>query len=104
MIFVEWAKAGCCKVKLTFIGCSSSNRSAFYLYRATTAGLSSTPWYAHMQAFKDVWLMYDKVRTLLFGCVNLSTNQTIDQSLHVFIHITFFIIYGNIFKSMVRLP
>ena len=36
-------------VKQTFIGHSGSNRSAFYLYRTTSAGLSSTLYYAHVQ-------------------------------------------------------
>ena len=31
------------KFKLTFIGCSTSKCSAFYLYRAASAGLSNNP-------------------------------------------------------------
>ena len=31
-------------MQLTFIGHSGPNPSAFYLYRATSASLSSTPW------------------------------------------------------------
>ena len=36
-----------CKVKLIFIGHSGSNYSAFYLYMATSVGLSATLSYAH---------------------------------------------------------
>ena len=35
-----------------FIGCSRSNHSAFYLYRATKAGLTSTPYYSHARVSK----------------------------------------------------
>ena len=39
-------------VQLSFIGHSGSNCSAFYLYRATIAGLCSTPYYSQQQALK----------------------------------------------------
>ena len=43
-----------CKVNLTFIGRSGFNHSAFYLFRATKADLSSTPHahHAHAKALK----------------------------------------------------
>ena len=40
---VRRAKRPMIIVKLTFIGCSGSNRSAFYLYRETGADLSNNP-------------------------------------------------------------
>ena len=43
-----------------FIGCSRSNHSAFYLYRATKAGLTSTPYYAHARVSKGM-VRYGKV-------------------------------------------
>ena len=51
-------------ITLTFIGRSHSNHSAFYLYRATSAGLSSTPLLCTCISIKGVWLMYGIVRTL----------------------------------------
>ena len=42
------------KVLVSFVGRSGSSFSAFYLYRTTNAGLSSTPNYAHTQASKDL--------------------------------------------------
>ena len=40
-------------IKLTFIGRSGSNSSTFYLYRATSADLSSTPSFImHMRKCK----------------------------------------------------
>ena len=39
-------------VKQMFIGYSGSNRSVFYLYRATSAGFSSIPCYAHVCLIK----------------------------------------------------
>ena len=42
------------KVKLTFIGPSGTNRSAFYLYMATSVGLSATLSYVHTQVYKGV--------------------------------------------------
>ena len=64
------------KVLLTFIGRSGSNLSVFYLYRATNMGLSSTPYYVHVQLSKGVWLKYNKVRTPHLGV-----------PLQIFIHI-----------------
>ena len=55
-----------------FIGCSGTNRSAFYLYMATSAGLSATLSYAQAQAWKRCGLYtamsvpYSKVWK--FGC------------------------------------
>ena len=51
---VRTAKCMVVKVKLTFIGHSGSNCYAFYLYRATDAGLSNTPFFAHLQELKGV--------------------------------------------------
>ena len=52
------------KVKLTFIGLSGSNDSAFYLYTTTSAGLSATPLLFTCVSIREAWLMYGNVRTL----------------------------------------
>ena len=55
-----------------FIGCSGSNRSAFYLYKATSAGLSATLSYVHaFISIKEVWFMCGNVLTLQY--VSFST-------------------------------
>ena len=46
------------KVELTFIGHSGSNCYAFYLYRATEACLSNTPFYAEVQELKGVAIVW----------------------------------------------
>ena len=40
---VKMAKCTIVKVELMFISCSGSNCSVFYLYRATSVGLSNNP-------------------------------------------------------------
>ena len=52
------------KFKLLFIDCSGSYHSAFYLCRATSAGLSSNPLLHACISMKGVRLMYCKVHTL----------------------------------------
>ena len=51
-------------IKLTFIGCSGSNYSAFYLYTATSVGFISCPLLCTCTGIREMWLMYGKVRTL----------------------------------------
>ena len=78
------------QVKLTFIGCSGPNCSAFYLYMATRVGLSATLSYAHVQAW-EVWLMCGNVRTLHYVSVfdflkvNVCTSITGSSSLDAII-------------------
>ena len=54
------------KVKLTFILCFSSNSNVFYLYRATSAACSSTPYTCTCTTVKGVWLLYHYPAMLLF--------------------------------------
>ena len=46
--------------KLTFIGHSWSNHSAFYLYTATSAGFISYPLSCACAGIREVWLMYGR--------------------------------------------
>ena len=50
-------------VKLTFIDHSGTNRSVFYLYTATSVGLSILSC-AICASIREVWFMYGKVCTL----------------------------------------
>ena len=59
-----------------FFGYSGSNCNAFYLYSATKAGLGGTPHYVHAQAYKGVWFLYSKVRTLHHEPHQISNVQT----------------------------
>ena len=66
-----------------FIGHSGSDPSVVYLYRATKVGVSSIPCYAHMSAFKGVWVMYGKVRILHYCTYNMLENN--NKRLHAFL-------------------
>ena len=53
-------------LRLTFIGCSGSNCSTFYVYRATSVGSSTRPSLWACIGIEVVWFVYGIVRTLQF--------------------------------------
>ena len=54
--YTEMKELRLVKILLTCIGHSGSDRSAFYLYRATNTGLSSIPYYVHAQVSKMAYV------------------------------------------------
>ena len=64
-----WSELSLVKVLLSFIGRSGSNHSAFYLYKATSAGISSTLYYVYVQASKGC----DLCTVKSISCTNFIT-------------------------------